>query len=107
MIPIGKRIIAAGLINGALALPVLAVAQSNNGPTIGVIAQALAQQTVLVATWITVIMWVVTGLLFLTSVGKPERVSSARLSLFAAIGGTILVIIAQGAVALVKNSLGI
>ena len=76
-------------------------------PTIGGMAEAIAIQVVLVGTWIVVIMWVVTGVLFLTSSGDPAKLKLARNGLFAAIGGTILIILANGAIAFVANSFGI
>ena len=70
-------------------------------------AKAVADQVVIVATWIVVIMWVVTGILFLTAGGEPGKVNTAKTALFAAIAGTILVILANSAVAIVKNSFDI
>lgn len=84
-------------------LPVLAGAQ----PTIAGMAQAIATQVLIVGTWIVVIMWVVTGILFLTAQGEPGKLNAAKTSLFAAIGGTILIILANGAVAFVANSFGL
>lgn len=75
--------------------------------TLGSMAQSIAGQVVLVATWIVVIMWVVTGILFLTAQGDPGKLNSGKMALFGAIGGTILIILAQSAIALVKNSFGI
>lgn len=77
------------------------------GQTIAGMAQAIAVQVVLVGTWIVVIMWVVTGILFLTSTGDPGKLKLARNSLFAAVGGTILIILANGAIAFVANSFGL
>lgn len=85
-----------------LTLPVLALAQ-----TIGSMAQAIAGQVIIVGTWIIVMMWVVTGVLFLTALGDPGKVNTAKIALFAAIGGTILIILANGAKAFVANSFGL
>ena len=49
----------------------------------------------LVATWIVVIMWVVTGILYLICLGDPGKLKLANASLIAAVAGTILVILAQ------------
>lgn len=89
----------------ALAMP-LAVFAQNCGPdgTVGYIACWVAQEVVVVGSWIVVIMWVVTGILFLTAQGDPGKLNAAKMGLFAAIGGTILIIISQGAVTFVKNS---
>ncbi len=75
--------------------------------TLSGMAEAVAGQVVLVATWIVVIMWVVTGLLFLLAQGEPGKLNTAKTSLFAAIGGTILVILASSAITIVRNSFGI
>jgi len=91
------------ILLSVLTVPTLVLAV----PTIGGMAEAIARQVVLVGTWIVVIMWVVTGVLFLTSSGDPAKLKLARNSLFAAIGGTILIILANGAVAFVANSFGI
>jgi len=48
-----------------------------------------------------------TGILFLMAQGDPGKLQSAKLALFSAIGGTILIILANGAILLVKNSLNI
>lgn len=90
------------LLLGALSLPVLVSAQ-----TIGGMAESIATQVLLVGTWIVVIMWVVAGILFLTVQGEPAKLEKAKLAIFSAIGGTILIILASGAVAFVKNSFGI
>lgn len=86
----------------ALFLPLLAFAQ-----TLASMAEAVAAQVVLVATWIVVIMWVATGIIFLTAQGEPAKLNAGKTALFAAIAGTILIILANSAVALVKNSFGI
>ena len=91
------------ILLGMLVLPFAALAQ----PTIAGMAAAIAGQVVLVGTWIVVIMWVVTGILFLTSNGDPAKLKLARNGLFAAVGGTILIILANGAVAFVANSFGL
>lgn len=90
------------LSTAALVLPVLVF-----GQTLGSMAQAIAGQVVIVGTWIVVIMWVVTGVLFLTAQGEPAKLSSAKLALFCAIGGTILIILANGAMDFVRSSFGL
>ena len=90
-----------------LVLPISVLAQVVAVPTIGGIAQAIAGQVVIVATWIVVIMWIVCGVLFLTAQGEPAKLNAAKMALFSAIGGTILIILANSAVIFVKNSFGI
>ena len=77
------------------------------GQTIGSMSQAIAGQVIIVGTWIVVIMWVVCGILFLTAQGEPAKLNAAKMALFSAIGGTILIILAQGAITFVRNSFGI
>jgi len=96
-----KKILLIVLLGG-MVLPFLVSAQS-----LATMAQAIATQVVLVATWIVVIMWVVTGILFLTAQGDPGKLNAGKMALFSAIGGTILIILASGAIQFVKNSFGI
>ena len=90
------------ILSAALALPLAVSAQTLVG-----MAESIAINVVAVATWIVVIMWVVTGILFLTAQGDPGKLNAAKTSLFAAIGGAILVILANSAIPIVKNSFGI
>ena len=91
------------ILLAVLLLPFAASAQV----TLGGMAKADAEQVVIVATWIVVIMWVVTGIMFLTAGGEAGKINTAKTALFAAVGGTILVILANSSVAIVKNSFGI
>ncbi|MCX6718725.1 MAG: hypothetical protein NTY81_03985 [Candidatus Staskawiczbacteria bacterium] len=77
------------------------------GATVGGMAQAIAGVVVIVGTWIVVIMWVMTGILFLIAQGDPSKLNSAKIALFSAIGGTILIILANGAMSFVANSFGL
>lgn len=70
----------------------------------GLIAN-VARLVWLVATILVVIFWVITGVLFLSSQGSPERISTAKKSLFAAIAGTILVILAFSAGVIIENAI--
>lgn len=96
-----KKILSLSILS-VLAIPVLVSAQ-----TIASMAGAIAGQVLIVGTWIVVIMWVVTGILYLTCLGDPGKLKSANTSLFAAIAGTILIILANGAIKFVGNSFGI
>ena len=86
----------------ALALPVLAAAQ-----TLGSMAAAIAGQVVMVGGYIVVIMWIVTGVLFLTAAGDPGKLNNAKIGLFCAIAGTIIILLANGAMSFVGNSFGL
>ena len=96
-----KKFLAATVQATLLLLPVFASAQTISG-----MAATLANQVVTVGYVLVIIMWVVTGILYLTSMGDPGKLKTANLSLFAAIGGTALVIIAQGAVGFVTVNFG-
>jgi len=91
-----------------LLLPVLALAQGGGGsPTLGSMAAAIAHTVVEVGQWIVVIMWVVTGVLFLAAQGDPGKLGTAKMALFTSIGGTIIILIANGAVGFVSRSFGL
>ncbi|OGZ85048.1 MAG: hypothetical protein A2401_02995 [Candidatus Staskawiczbacteria bacterium RIFOXYC1_FULL_38_18] len=77
------------------------------GQTIDSMAAAIATQVVAVGTWIVVIMWVVAGVMFLMAAGDPGKLGAAKTGLFAAIGGTILIILATGAIGFIERSFGI
>ena len=67
-----------------------------------------AEQTALyIASGVVVILWVVTGILFLSAQGAPEKLKSAKTALFTAVAGTILVIVAQGAISIVGSAFNI
>ncbi len=55
---------------------------------------------------IVVIFWVATGVLFLSALGRPEGISTAKKALFAAIAGTVLVIIAGSAMSIISRAIG-
>ena len=84
-----------------ISMPLASVSAVN---TLGGMAQAIAGQVIIVGTWIVVIMWVVTGILFLTALGDPSKLNSAKMALFAAIGGTIIILLANGACSFINNS---
>lgn len=93
---------------GVLVLPTISLAADcPGGITLGNMACVITGQVVLVATFIVVIMWVVTGILFLTAQGDPGKLNSAKTALFASIGGTILIILANSAILFVGNSFGL
>jgi len=83
-----------------LALPFLASAQV----TIGSMAEAIAGQVVFVGQMIVIIMWIVTGVLYLTCIGDPGKLKTANIALMASIAGTIVIILAVGAQSFVARS---
>lgn len=91
------------IILGALViLPFTASAQI----TIQSIVGGAVQTTLYIASGITVIFWVVAGILFLTASGDPSKLGAAKKALFAAIGGTVLVIAAGSALAIIGGIIG-
>ena len=87
------------------ALPGLVLAQSQN-PAMPILCR-LGTVVGNSATAIILIMWVIVGIMFLASVGSPERFSSARKALVWVIIGTAVCLLAYGGVALIKNTMGI
>lgn len=57
-----------------------------------------------VAYGIIVILWIVTGILFLVALGDPGKLKTAKTALFAAIGGTLIVVLAGVAKDLIANA---
>ncbi len=91
---------------GLITLPLLASAQGEGGiVSITQMAQNVAQVVWLVATIIIVILWVVTGILFLSAQGDPGKLKTAKTALFSAVGGTAIVILAYSAITIISNAL--
>lgn len=90
------------IISAALILPTLISAQ-----TLASMAQSAMQAVVAAVGFVVVILWLVTGILFLTAVGSPEKLKAAKIALFAAIAGTVIIIIAQTATDFVGKIFGI
>ena len=88
---------------GVLAMPVMAGAQT---------VQSIATNVVNNVVWpvalaAVIIFWLITGILFLSALGDPSKLGIAKKALFASIGGTVIVVLAASAIALIKNTLGI
>ena len=91
------------ILLAVLVLPSLAFAQV----TVVTIVDAAVATTLYIAGGIIVILWVVTGILFLTAQGAPEKLNLAKKALFASVVGTALIILAGSAISLVGSVLGI
>ncbi len=91
------------ILLGVLAIPALASAAI----TIEGMVQAAVKTTLYIASGIVVVFWIVAGLLFLTAQGEPAKVTSAKHALVAAVAGTVLVIVAGGAIGLVSSMFGL
>lgn len=74
--------------------------------TLGSMATQAARTTWTVSAAIVIICWMVAGILFLTSSGSSERLGAAKKALFAAIAGTILVIVAWSAINIISRAIG-
>lgn len=85
-----------------LALPSLAFAV-----TIQSMVDAAVQTALYIASGVVVILWIVTGILFLSASGAPEKLNAGKKALFAAIAGTLIVIVAASALQLVGHAFGI
>ena len=96
------------ILSNALILPSLTLAQGGGGGiTIQSMVNTAVQTTFYIASGVVVILWVITGILFLTAQGAPEKLSTAKKALIAAIAGTVLIIIAGSAISLVRSMFGI
>jgi hypothetical protein len=64
-----------------------------NSPT--VMADKIKDLAITIGTAVVVIGWVISGILYLTSLGDPSKTTLARKALIAALIGTALVVIAN------------
>ena len=83
-----------------LALPIATQAKTVEEMVKGVkdIAEAIGVAIV-------VIGWVIAGILYLTSIGSPEKIKTAKTALIAAVIGTVLVAIAKLGYEAIRNLL--
>ena len=101
---LNKKILFLTLL-GILVLPVLVFAQGGgSGVSIESMVDAAVQTTLYIASGIIVILWVMTGIIFLTAQGAPEKLSTGKKALIASIAGTVLIIVASGAINLIKGA---
>jgi len=89
------------ILFGVLLLPILVSAQD---VTVQSLVDAAVQTGLAIASGVVVLLWVLTGILFLSASGDPGKLDKAKLALFAAVGGTVIVIIAQGALPMIENA---
>ncbi|OGZ85050.1 MAG: hypothetical protein A2401_03005 [Candidatus Staskawiczbacteria bacterium RIFOXYC1_FULL_38_18] len=105
-----KKIALAAVITAIL--PVVALAQigssapSNFSPNLTSLGQTIVNQLWIIFTIIAVIMFVIAGILFLTSQGDPEKVTKARQAFLWGVAGIIVGVLAYTIVALVRGALG-
>jgi len=88
------------ILLAAVAVPVAASAQTITGMIANV------ESIVVSATlYIVIILWIVTGILFLIAQGDPGKLNIAKTALFTSIAGTVIVILAESAQTIIGNSL--
>jgi hypothetical protein len=61
----------------------------------------------IIGTTVVVIGWIITGILFLIAQGAPEKLSTAKTALIAAVVGTLLIVLAGSAASLIRSAIGI
>lgn len=91
------------IISAILILPNLAFAQV----TIQSMVVAVVNTAWIIATGVVVVLWIITGILFLSAQGAPEKISIAKKALISAVVGTVLVVLAYTALSLVRSAIGI
>jgi uncharacterized membrane protein (DUF485 family) len=91
------------LLSGVLVFPCIAGAQTIGGMVTNVVNNVVWP----LAIGLVVILWIVTGLLFLLAQGDPGKLTNAKGALVAALIGTIIVVISSVAINVVRNALGI
>jgi len=97
-----KKLLYLTLLVIVLVLPTI-----TNAATATDIATAVQRAAVGVGGPLIVVGWVVAGILYLTSAGSPERTGVAKKAAFAALIGTVLVLLSLGAVGFVRDLFGI
>ena len=75
--------------------------------TIQSIVDAAVRTTMYIASGIVVILWVVTGILFLVAQGDPGKLTQARHSLLASAAGTVLIVVAASAIYIISSAFNI
>lgn len=95
-----KKILFLVLLLAVLVLPLTSYAKSLEEMTGAVKTAATA-----IGMSLAVVGWVVAGGLYLTSAGNPSKIGVAKTALFAAVIGTVLVILANSGVPTIKGLL--
>lgn len=91
------------ILFAVLFFPLLASAQI----TITGMVSAAVSTAQWIASGLVIILWLLTGVLFLVAQGAPEKLNLARKALFTSIAGTVIVIIAAVAMDVVGKAFGI
>jgi hypothetical protein len=97
-----KRLLLSLILLNVLMIPTMVLAAA---VTITGMVANIASIAQIVANILVVIFWIITGLLFLAAQGAPEKLNTAKKSLYMSIAGTALVILAQVAMTIIGNAL--
>ena len=95
-----KKILFLILLTAVLVLPVVTQAQLGDLTTI---TFNIIEVITNIGTALVVFGWGVTGILYLTAAGSPEKIGTAKKALVACVIGTRLVIIAQPGYTVIKD----
>ena len=95
-----KKILFLILLISVLVLPLAASAYTNDANTI---ANNVKELTVQIGVAIVVIGWVITGILYLTAGGAPDKLGTAKKALIACVIGTVVVVIAEAGYAVIAG----
>lgn len=107
-----QRITLSVAVLSAIVLPLVTLAQvggappSSFSPNLTSLGQTIINQVWIVFTIIAVIMFVVAGILFLTSRGEPENITKARSAFLWGVAGVVVGVLAYTIIALVRGALG-
>lgn len=88
-----------------LVSPNIALAQITANITITGLIANVAAVAWKIAAILVIVFWVITGVLFLSSMGDPGKLALAKNSLYAAVAGTILVVLAYSAGFIIENAI--
>ncbi|OGZ70095.1 MAG: hypothetical protein A2904_00345 [Candidatus Staskawiczbacteria bacterium RIFCSPLOWO2_01_FULL_33_9] len=95
-----KKILFLTLLTAVLVLPTATQAQLGDLTTI---TNNIIQLLTNIGTALVVFGWVVTGILYLTAAGSPEKIGTAKKALIACVIGTVLIVIAEPGYTVIKG----
>ena len=88
-----KKILSLILLGAIIILPTIVLAEGSS-TTLSQIAGQVRTTVTTVGGSIVFIGWVVTGIMYLTAAGAPEKLGTAKKALVACVIGTVLIILA-------------
>lgn len=93
-------------------LPLVTMAQvggappTSFSPNLTSLGQIIINQLWIIFTIMAVVMFVISGILFLTSQGDPDKVTKARSAFLWGVAGVVVGVLAYTIIALVRGALG-